>query len=117
MRLNSLQSLGALKQIKGVPQLKPLIRKTVTIDKSNLSQIALISHSSSLCLYAMRILRDEITVKNRAEILTMTLKEIKKLGTMLSKNNYEETISHKEAKETFKQIGLKPRHINLELYY
>ena len=111
MRLNSLQTLGALKQIKGIPQLKPLIRTSVTIDKSNLSQIALINHSSSLCLYAMRILRYEISVTNRDEILAMTLKEIKKLSTMLSKNNYEETISHKEAKETFKQIGLKPKHI------
>lgn len=111
MRLNSLQTLGALKQIKGIPQLKPLIRTSVTIDKSNLSQIALINHSSSLCLYAMRILRYEISVTNRDEILAMTLKEIKKLSTMLSKNNYEETISHKEAKETFKQIGLKPKHL------
>lgn len=111
MRLNSLQSLGALKQIKGVPQLKPLIRTVVTIDKSNLSQIELISHSSSLCLYAMRILHYEINVPNRDSILAMTLNEIRKLNTMLSKNNYEETISHKEAKETFKQIGLKPKHI------
>ena len=111
MRLNSLQTLGELNKLKGIPQLKPLIRTIVTIDKSNLSQIALINHSSSLCLYAMRILRYEISVKNRAEILAMTMAEIKKLSTMLSKNNYEETISHKEAKETFKQIGLKPRHI------
>ena len=111
MRLNSLQTLGELNKLKGIPQLKPLIRTIVTIDKSNLSQIALINHSSSLCLYAMRILRYEISVTNRDEILAMTLKEIKKLSTMLSKNNYEETISHKEAKETFKQIGLKPRHI------
>lgn len=111
MRLNSLQSLKELKQIKGVPQLKLLIRTIVTIDKSNLSQIALISHSSSICLFAMRILRDEITVKNRAEILAMTMAEIMKLSSMLSKNNYEETITHKEAKETFKKIGLKPRHI------
>lgn len=111
MRLNSLQSLGALKQIKGVPQLKPLIRTIVTIDKSNLSQIELISHSSSLCLYAMRILHYEINVPNRDSILAMTLNEIRKLNTMLSKNNYEETISHKEAKETFKKIRLKPKHI------
>lgn len=111
MRLNGLQTLGALKQIKGVPQLQPLIRTIVTIDKSNLSQIALINHSASLGLYAMRILRDEIRVKNKAEILAMTLKEIKKFSTMLSKNNYDETISFKEAKETFKQIGLKPKHI------
>lgn len=111
MRLNSLQSLGALKQIKGVPQLKPLIRTIVTIDKSNLSQIELISHSSSLCLFAMRILRDEITVKNRAEILAMTMAEIMKLSSMLSKNNYEETITHQEAKETFKKVGLKSKHI------
>lgn len=114
MRLNSLQSLGALKQIKGIPQLKPLIK---TIDKSNLSQIELISHSSSLCLYAMRILRDEIIVKNRATILAMTISEIKKLDTMLSNNNPEETITHKQAKETFKQIGLKPKHIETCLKY
>ncbi|ATB70384.1 hypothetical protein SJPD1_2288 [Sulfurospirillum diekertiae] len=111
MRLNSLQSLGALKQIKGVPQIKPLIRTIVTIDKSNLSQIALINHSASLGLYAMRILRDEIRVKNKAEILAVTLKEIKKLSTMLSKNNNEDTITRKEAKETFKKIRLKPKHI------
>ena len=111
MRLNSLQSLGALKQIKGVPQLKPLIRTTVTIDKSNLSQIELISHSSSLCLYAMRILHYEINVPNRDSILAMTLNEIRKLNTILSKNDNEETLTHKEAKETFKRIGLKPRHI------
>lgn len=111
MRLNSLQSLGALKQIKGVPQLKPLIRTVVTIDKSNLSQIELISHSSSLCLYAMRILHYEINVPNRDSILAMTLNEIRKLNTILSKNDNEETLTHKEAKETFKRIGLKPRHI------
>ncbi len=111
MRLNSLQSLGALKQIKGVPQLKPLIRTIVTIDKSNLSQIELISHSSSLCLYAMRILHYEINVPNRDSILAMTLNEIRKLNTILSKNDNEETLTHKEAKETFKRIGLKPRHI------
>lgn len=111
MRLNSLQSLKELKQLRSVPTLKPLIIKKIFIDKSNLSQIELISHSSSLCLFAMRILRDEITVKNRAEILAMTMAEIMKLSSMLSKNNYEETISHKEAKETFKQIGLKPKHI------
>lgn len=112
MKLNSLQSLRALKQIKGIPQIKPLIKTTVTIDKSNLSQIELISHSSSLCLYAMRILRDEIKVKNKAEISAMALKEIKKLNTILSKDNYyEETISRKEAKETFKRIGIKSRHL------
>ena len=112
MRLNSLQSLRALKEVKGVPQIKPLIRTIVTIDKSKLSQIELLSHSSSICLYAMRILRYEISVTNRAEILAMTLKEIKKLNTMLSKSDYyEETITRKEAKETFKKIGLKPKHI------
>ena len=111
MRLNSLQSLGALKQIKGIPQLKPLIRTIVTIDKSNLSQIELISHSSSLCLYAMRILRDEITVKNRAEILAMTMAEIRRMHTMMHVNNNEESITCKDAKQTFKRLGIKPKHI------
>jgi len=111
VRLNSLQSLGALKQIKGIPQLKPLIRTVITIDKSNLSQIELISHSSSLCLYAMRILRDEIRVKNRAEILAMTMAEIRRMHTMMHVNNNEESITCKDAKQTFKRLGIKPKHL------
>lgn len=111
MKLNSLQSLKELKELKGIPTLKPLIIKKGVSVKNELSQIELIRHSSSLCLYAMRILRGEITVKNKAEILAVTLKEIKKLNTMLSKSDYEETITRKEAKETFKRIGLKSRHI------
>ena len=114
MRLNSLQSLRALKEIKGVPQIKPLIRTIVPIDKSKLSEIELLSHSASINLFAMRLLRYEISVTNRAEILAVTLKEIKKLNTILSKSDYyEETITRKEAKETFKRLGIKPRHITI----
>ena len=61
----------------------------------------------------MRVLRNEIFVNNRDNVLSMAMKEVKKLNTLLSKENYyeETTITHKEAKETFKKIGLKPRHI------
>ncbi|MBN2963167.1 hypothetical protein JWV37_00100 [Sulfurospirillum sp. T05] len=80
--------------------------------KSNLSQIEIILYSTKLCLFSMRILRNEITVKNRAKVLSMTLKEVLTLNRLLAKDNYyEETITHKEAKEVFKRIGLKPRHI------
>jgi len=39
------------------------------------------------------------------------LKEVKSLNRLLAKDNYEETMTRKEVKETFKRIGLKPRHI------
>ncbi|NBL00976.1 MAG: hypothetical protein EOM50_23870 [Erysipelotrichia bacterium] len=92
---------------------KPLTDKQVSNAKPSEKAYTLPDgcHSSSLCLYAMRILRDEITAKNRDSILAMTLNEIRKLNTILSKNDNEETLTHKEAKETFKRIGLKPRHI------
>lgn len=104
--------LRELKQLKSVPQLMPLIRTVVTIDKSNLSQIELILHSTNLCFFTMRVLRNEIFINNRNRALAMAMKEIKKLNTILSKSDYyEETISHKEAKETFKRLGVKQKHL------
>ena len=111
MRLNSLQSLGALKQIKGIPQLKPLIRTVATIDKSNLSQIELLLHSTNVNLFAMRLLHDEIIVPNKAEILAMTMAEIRRMHTMLHVWDEEDSITCKDAKQTFKRLGIKSKHL------
>ena len=97
------------KPLKQLHRLRGLIKKEA-VDKE-LSQIALLNHATSVGLYAMRVLHDEIIVPNKAEILAMTMAQIKKLSTMLSKNNNEDTITRKEAKETFKKIRLKPKHI------
>jgi len=113
MKLNSLQSLRELKKLDNVPQMKPLFTSRVIIAKDKLSEIELLNHSSSLCLFAMRIIRDEIFVNNSNEVLNMAMKEVKMINTLLSKANYyeEATITHKEVKKTFKRLGLKPRHI------
>jgi len=113
MKLNSLQSLRELNELKGVPPLTPLFTTRVIFVKNKLSEIELLNHSSSLCLFAMRVIRDEIFVKNRENVLNMAMKEVKTLNTLLSKDNYyeEATITHKAVKETFKRLGLKPRHI------
>lgn len=112
MKLNNLQPLRELKELEGVPSLKALLTKKTSIAKSNLSQIEIISYSVKICLFTARILRNEITIKNRDKALSMALKEVVNLNKLLAKDNYyEETITHKEAKEVFKRIGLKPRHI------
>lgn len=109
MRLNRLQTLGDLKQLKRMPILKPLITKKTFIVRGNLSQIQLIQYSTSLGLLAARILRNEIIVPNKENVLNMTIAEIHKLYRMMQRNNPEETITRKEAKATFRSIGLKGR--------
>jgi len=113
VRLNSLQTLGALKQIKGIPQLKPLVTKRVRLCKNILSDLEVILHSQNLCLFTMRILRNEIFVNNRDEVLNMAMKEVIRYNRLFQKENYyeETTITHKQVKETFKRIGIKPRHL------
>ena len=97
------------KPLKQLHRLKGLVKKEA-VDKE-LSQIALLNHATSVGLYAMRVLHYEISVKNRAEILAMTMAEIRRMHTMMHVNNNEESITCKDAKQTFKRLGIKPKHI------
>ncbi len=97
------------KPLKQLHRLKGLVKKEA-VDKE-LSQIALLNHATSVGLYAMRVLHYEISVKNRAEILAMTMAEIRRMHTMMHVNNNEESITCKDAKQTFKRLGIKPKHL------
>ena len=97
------------KPLKQLHRLRGLAIKEA-VDKE-LSQIALLNHATSVGLYAMRVLHYEISVKNRAEILAMTMAEIRRMHTMMHVNNNEDSITCKDAKETFKRLGIKPKHL------
>ena len=97
------------KPLKQLLRLKQLIKKEA-VDKE-LSQIELILHSTNINLFAMRLLHDEIIVPNKAEIMAMTLAEIKRMHTMMHVNNEEDSITCKDAKATFKRLGIKPKHL------
>ena len=97
------------KPLKQLHRLRGLVKKEA-VDKE-LSQIALLNHATSVGLYAMRVLHYEISVKNRAEILAMTMAEIRRMHTMMHVNNNEDSITCKDAKETFKRLGIKPKHL------
>ena len=113
MKLNSLQALRELKSVGSVRNIKPLTYKRVTIDKSRLSEIDLISYSSSLCLFSMRILRNEIKVKNREGTLKAVMQEVSKLSRLLHRNDYylHSDYTQKDTKKFFKEVGLKPKHL------
>ncbi len=97
------------KPLKQLHRLKGLVKKEA-VDKE-LSQIALLNHATSVGLYAMRVLHYEISVKNRAEIMAMTMAEIRRMHTMLHVWDEEDSITWKDAKETFKRLGIKPKHL------
>lgn len=114
MKLNSLQALRGLKSVGSVSTIKPMIYKRVTIDKSFMNEIDLISYASSLCLFASRILYNEIKIPNREGTLNAVMQEVSKLHSLLSKKDYylHNERTHKDTKKFFKEVGLKPRHIS-----
>lgn len=115
MKLNSLQSLKHMRGLRDMPSLKPLIKTSVTPSKGTLSEIEVILHSTNLCYFTMRLLRDEIYVNNRDKVLNMAMQEVVHYNRLLRKENYydETIITHKQVKETFKRLGIKPRHIKI----
>ena len=97
------------KPLKQLHRLKGLVKKEA-VDKE-LSQIELLLHSTNINLFAMRLIHDEIIVPNKAEIMAMTLAEIRRMHTMLHVWDEEDSITCKDAKQTFKRLGIKPKHI------
>lgn len=97
------------KPLKQLHRLRGLIKKEA-VDKE-LSQIELLLHSTNVNLFAMRLIHDEIIVPNKAEIMAMTMAEIRRMHTMLHVWDEEDSITCKDAKQTFKRLGIKPKHI------
>lgn len=103
-----------LEPLKQLQRLEPLYRP-LQCTKKNLSMIETILYSSNLCLFSMRILRDEIQVTDKYQKLNATQKEIIKLCSLLQKDDYEfhelNTYTKSSTKKFFKKVGLKPKHI------
>lgn len=113
MKLNSLQALTGIKQLKALPSIKRMTYARVKANRGVLNEIEVILYSSNICLYAMRILRGEIHVKNREAVLNRTMAEIAKLESLLSKKDFYQYSTYTEGttKEFYKSVGLKPEHV------
>lgn len=103
--------LTKLESLKQLQRLSPLYVKEKLIIPIN--EIELISYSTNLCLFSMRILRNEITVNNRSETLDNVMKEIVQLNGILTKGYSIEDSKYTKnnIKSFFKSVGLKPKHI------
>ena len=107
MKLNKLQAIKGLDSLVGITAIRDIQNKTL------LNNIELIFYSTKLCLFSMRIIRGEIEVSNRNEVLVMLNSEIQKLTHLISTDNTLENseYTHKDTKAFFKKVGLKPKHI------
>lgn len=110
MNLTNLQSL---KSLDNLPRLKPLQQNKISTNKKYLNEVELILYSTNLCLFGARILRNEIQVKNRNEVLNIVTDEVEKLYNLLSKRDFllHSNYTKKDTREFFKKVGLKPKHI------
>ena len=110
MKLNSLQPLRELKELTPLSQVQSL--QKFTIDKSFVNEIDFCLYSANIGLYTMRILRDEITVRNREAKLSMLMQEMGRLNNLLSKReSHSDTQS--DLKAFYKRVGLKPKHTEI----
>ena len=107
MKLNKLQAIKGLDSLASITPLRDIQNKTL------LSNIELIFYSTKLCLFSTRIMRGEIEVSKRNEVLAMLNGEIQKLTHLISTDNALENseYTHKNTKAFFKKVGLKPKHI------
>lgn len=109
----SLTNLPSLKSLDNLQGLKPLQKSKISTNKKYLNELELILYSTNLCYYSTRILRNEIEVKNRNEVLNIVTDEVGKLYNLLSKKDFllHSNYTQEDTKAFFKKVGLKPKHI------
>lgn len=102
-----------LKPLKNLQELKPLQETKISISKNLLNELDIILYCTNLCYYSSQILRNEIQVKNRNEVLNMVTNEVIKLYNIISKKDTLDNCIYtkKDTKDFFKKVGLKPKHL------
>ena len=111
-----MKPLSQLEQLRRLQSIRPLSKERPEPLKMPLNEIELISYSSDLCLFGIRLLHDEIKVKNREGTLNAVMLELSKLNSLLSMDDYYLYATHtkNDTKKFFKDVGLKPRHIDTD---
>lgn len=109
----SLANLQSLKSLDSLQRLKPLQQNKISTNIKYLDELELILYSTNLCLFSARILRNEIEVKNRNEVLNIVTDEVGKLYNLLSQKDFllHSNYTKKDTRGFFKKVGLRPKHI------
>lgn len=106
-------TIEPLKELQSLQCIKPLSKEPPERRETPLNEIELISYSTKICLYSMRILRNEITVRNREAKLQALMREVTKMHSLLSQRDFylHSTYTKSSTKKFFKQVGLRPPHL------
>ncbi len=100
-----LRSLGTLKDLTELRELTP---EPKAVKSKYFSSIDILCYGANLCSISMKILRDEIQVKNREGTLNALQDEVMRtFNPDFIYRGYTAT----KAKEFYKSIGIKPRHL------
>ena len=100
MKLNQLEQLKSVKSLKPLTTLKEKPKRL-------LSEIYLISYSSTILLQNTLIHRNEITVSE--DIKNILFSEAIKISKALISDNFQDNLSYskKEVNEFYKKVGIK----------
>ena len=100
MKLNQLEQLKSVKSLKPLTTLKEKPKRL-------LSEIYLISYSSTILLQNALIHRNEITVSE--DIKNILFSEAIKISKALMSDNFQDNLSYskKEVNEFYKKVGIK----------
>lgn len=105
--------LAELEQLKPLQSIKALQKEPPERLKVPLSEIELISYSTNLCLHSARILRGETIVTNREAKLNALNREISKMYSLLSIDDYylHSTYTKQDTRKFFKELGIRSSHL------
>lgn len=101
MRLNSLGTLRGLSDIGTMEAKEPK-----PIKSKYLSSVGIICYSTNLCYLSMKILHDEIKVKNKYEVCNKLMQEIKRT---FKDDFIDELYTDAVTKKFYKQVGIKAK--------
>lgn len=108
-----MKPLQGLKSLQGLQGLRLLSKKPTVRKETPLNEIELITYSTNLCYHSTMIIRGETVVRNKEAKLNAINREIIKLNSLLSHDDYfqHSTYTKQNTAKFFKEVGIRPQHL------
>ncbi|MCT7492004.1 hypothetical protein [Aliarcobacter cryaerophilus] len=103
MKFDKLSKLETIENIKPVDTIKPK-------QKVNLLDVSyLLNYTATILLYQMRILRNEIVIKDRAILKEIENEALKVTRSLINDNLQELEYTKKDINSFYKEVGIKEK--------
>src|SRR5574344_378996 len=103
MKLDRLSKLETITNIQPVDTIKP--KQKVNL----LNECYLLNYTATILLFQMRILKNEIVIKDRAILKTIESEALKVTRSLINDNLQELEYTKKDINSFYKEVGIKEK--------